>query len=661
MLPFFQKFKPKTQASQWLIFAMVLWQTVSIYLLAINVLPVWTPWVNFGILSLLVLAMPKSKALQLFILSIPFFIVLPNHYTDTLNMWRPLLVILFARMILSSLQSRFVIARSAALGTTRQSILKFILDCFVPKRPRNDRKKVWSWIKQLHTYEILAVIFFAWCTITLLWAKYPSQGIKQLIFILNAAMIYPVALWAIKDAPLPNPLLLFSRLVHRPVLRNFSGNGRQKSLLEINSLEDSISQQKSKDPVLQRDDNAKFAHNNKVPNLQLTTYNLPLTLAISTGIIIFIGYGQFIASLIFDFYHFWQSWAVNITSLYYGNDFANVASYSNSWLSGNLAGLRMFSVMPSSHAFAMVCVIFIGVLSVLKSYTVTNTSDQLNQKSKVKSQNGNLKIIKFKDFLSDFFKFDIWTLVFVALGIILSGTRGVWVGMIPVLAVTIVLYYRSQYKTQLKTFLASMLLVVIFFSALPMINSSIGHIRNGIQGNLEERASSILDLSESSNAGRLQIWKESLIFASKHPFGVGFGNFITTLNAENKPLDNFTNERNKRYNLPQKYITAHNLYLQILVETSIIGLILFILMWLYYFRHALELSGLKFKISNLKFKINEQILNTTRENLTPRTTSSLALSLILLWCLSYSAFDLTWLNDKILLYTFVIIALISDE
>jgi O-antigen ligase len=215
--------------------------------------------------------------------------------------------------------------------------------------------------------------------------------------------------------------------------------------------------------------------------------------------------------------------------------------------------------------------------------------------------------------------------------------------MIPVMAVALVLYYKFQYKTQLKTFLASMLLVVIFFSALPIINSSIGHIRNGIQGNLEDRASSILDLSESSNAGRLQIWKESLVFAIKHPFGVGFGNFITTLNAENKPLDNFTNERNKRYNLPQKYITAHNLYLQILVETSIVGLALFILMWLIFFKDIWK------KITSPTAKANSYKL------------TAISLTLILLWCLSYSAFDLTWLNDKILLYTFVLLAIIRYQ
>lgn len=94
------------------------------------------------------------------------------------------------------------------------------------------------------------------------------------------------------------------------------------------------------------------------------------------------------------------------------------------------------------------------------------------------------------------------------------------------------------------------------------------------------RVRSIYDLKDVSNSGRIKIWHESFVFALKHPLGVGFGNFIVSLkDPSGRAYEDVAGEINQRYNLPQRYVSAHNLYLQILVEAGILGLVVFLGFW----------------------------------------------------------------------------------
>ena len=71
--------------------------------------------------------------------------------------------------------------------------------------------------------------------------------------------------------------------------------------------------------------------------------------------------------------------------------------------------------------------------------------------------------------------------------------------------------------------------------------------------------SSIFDLKEGSNVGRLEMWKKSAEVALDNPFsGVGIGNYPLEVKAS------------ADYREP---ITAHNTYLDIASETGIISLL----------------------------------------------------------------------------------------
>ncbi len=75
---------------------------------------------------------------------------------------------------------------------------------------------------------------------------------------------------------------------------------------------------------------------------------------------------------------------------------------------------------------------------------------------------------------------------------------------------------------------------------------------------------SSFDASEGSAQGRLAIWRQSLALFERSPLlGVGLGNYAYALNF----AENYRNS-----------ITAHNLYLDLLVETGIFGL----LAWLFF-------------------------------------------------------------------------------
>ncbi len=353
--------------------------------------------------------------------------------------------------------------------------------------------------------------------------------------------------------------------------------------------------------------------------------------ALSTGTIVAIGYVQFIATLFSVTYYFWQYWALRVASLYYGLPLAKVLQYSNSWVTvqGEAKTLRMFSIMPSSHAFAMVCVFFLAFalpLLYLKFEGVGKKGDPF-------AVNG-----------SPFLRWTWVGVVLACLALIISGTRGVWAGMLPVFIIVVLLYKIKSLKLTelLKPALAAMLLVIILFEASPLLDRGFAWVRNaGGEGTLD-RVESIINPEETSNAGRLAMWKAASKYALQHPFGVGYANFVVTLSttADDVSFDQAASQENKLYQLPQRYVTAHSLYLQLLVELSAAGLVLFGIFWLNFFYRAWN------------------YLRTENYLVSPETIYITSLCAVFLWFLAYGVFDVTWLNDKILLYTFLLLGLV---
>ncbi len=504
----------------YLLSGLVILQVLLVYLMAVGSIPTWVAWLSFGLILLFIVLKSTFEGLLLAVASMPFYVVLPTHYSDTFSMWRVVVGVLFLKLVWEWWRSHKTISFRAYWGK-----------CFA--------------------YEKVAIVLFILGVLSLLFAQYPLRGASQLIFLLNTVLVYPIVVWVVKSRE------QFIRVLKYGTL--------------------------------------------------------------STGIIIAIGYVQFVTTLFTNTYYFWQYWALRVSSLYYGVNLSKVLQYSNSWVtvSGEEKTLRMFSIMPSSHAFAMVCVLFfVFVLPLLYVDGVT--------------------MLKKRWLLT--------TIVLACLAIILSGTRGVWTGMVPALLVVGALYFKNIFRKIIRPIYVAMMLVVILFVASPVIDMGLNWVRHsGGQGELS-RLASIVDPNETSNAGRLAMWKAATKYALRHPLGVGYANFVVTLNptSNNVSFNEAASQENKLYNLPQRYVTAHSLYLQILVELSALGLILFALFWLAY------------------YQISWKYLVNFAQSIVPETVYIATTSIVLLWFLAYSVFDVTWLNDKILLYTFLVLGLVRS-
>lgn len=467
---------------------------------------------------------------------------------------------------------------------TWQSFLSAVTEFRLPRSqslPRNDNGRfVWLW-GNLFIYEKLGVTLFTLGALSLVLARYPLRGASQLVFLLNTALLYPIVVWAVK----------------------------------------------SRDQFI-----------------RVLRYG-----ALSTGAIIAIGYVQFTATLFSVAYYFWQYWALRVATLYYGLPLAKVLQYSNSWVTvqGEAKTLRMFSIMPSSHAFAMVCVLFLAFA--LPLFYVSSSRRRVSNSPTSEQKAGTLLSAGGSTWIPDQVGNDrrgwLWVgVVLACLALIVSGTRGVWAGMVPVFIIVTLLYKIKTVKLTglLRPALAAMLLVIILFEASPLLDRGFAWVRSsGGEGTLD-RVESIINPEETSNAGRLEMWKAASKYALHHPFGVGYANFVVTLSttANDVSFEQAASQENKLYQLPQRYVTAHSLYLQLLVELSALGLVLFGLMWLSFF-----------------YRMWDYVRSRTY-SISPETIYIASLCVVFLWFLAYGVFDVTWLNDKILLYTFLALALV---
>lgn len=139
------------------------------------------------------------------------------------------------------------------------------------------------------------------------------------------------------------------------------------------------------------------------------------------------------------------------------------------------------------------------------------------------------------------------------------------------------------------------------------------------------RFSSSFNLTEGSNLGRLKIWTEALTQFEKAPLlGVGLGNYPLALDF------------NAIY---RSAVTSHNLYLDILVEMGIFGL----LAWLWF------LGGiLKKLLSKIKGETRQLSIIATG-----------LLGAIIYFCI-HSFFETSIFNPTILAYLMIVSALASS-
>ncbi len=319
----------------------------------------------------------------------------------------------------------------------------------------------------------------------------------------------------------------------------------------------------------------------------------------STGFVLMVGLIQILSIIFIHLYDFWQFWAKKVIPLFYGENLAKVLATTNTWFSyypDKPPTLRIFSVFPDSHSFALF--IMIGMIF-LFSY-----------------------IISSGKFLTN--KLAVLFLIFSLLGIILSGSRGIWVSLIGTLIFAIGYFLIT--KQHKENFIFKMLTTTaLIFAFLFPTSSIIYSFSKDAAYNIDtemtlKRLKSVTNLEEVSNKSRLDIWLRSIESIMNKPvLGVGYGNYPVILKEDLK--------------LAKYGSSAHNLYLDVASETGLIGL--FFLLWIFW------------EIFIKAYKSNDNF-----------SKSFLICFLTILW---YNIFDVVLLNDKVLLFFMVPLALLYSN
>ena len=348
-----------------------------------------------------------------------------------------------------------------------------------------------------------------------------------------------------------------------------------------------------------------------------------------SGVITFIGFFQFILVFFIPLYTFWQFWAKNIIPIFYGKALSSLLSYSNTWFSyykNALPTLRMFSVFPDSHSFGLFLILSIPALLTLIFYY----------------ENSHRKTLIIYNLL----------LAITLLGIILSGSRGIWISVLVPLLISLIYanfprisrmilkakinisVIRAKLANISETKIPKMLLAsfLIFLFLFP-VSSLLLSLSQRTQGSsldsssdlVFERAKTITDFSEISAKSRLEILSLTISSILKHPLlGVGLGNYPIVLKED--------------ISAAKKGASAHNLYLDICAEMGIFAL--FVLIFIFYL-------------------ILKKLWTIYKENSnTIYGIFAISFMFYFIWVLSYNLFDVVLLNDKVFLLFVAILGLV---
>lgn len=258
----------------------------------------------------------------------------------------------------------------------------------------------------------------------------------------------------------------------------------------------------------------------------ITLKPLLRNVAIPGLIVVAVGFVQLLSTYLVDTGSFHIFWALRMDHGLYGSEWANIAIRANTWFAyyGEQLSLRMFSTFPDSHSFPVFVLMTIPALYALK----------------------------FRKFV----------IALVLLAVILSGTRGIWLSFLAPVALSLLLFRK------IKLWKHFLIFVLLFAVAYPIFASP--QFRLDVNSDiLTKRIRSIIDFSETSNSGRIAIWKKTLVSIRENPvLGVGIGNFPVVLD--------------EAVYATRAGASAHNLYLNIAAEMGVFALLLFLyaLFWL---------------------------------------------------------------------------------
>ena len=162
--------------------------------------------------------------------------------------------------------------------------------------------------------------------------------------------------------------------------------------------------------------------------------------------------------------------------------------------------------------------------------------------------------------------FYIFMILAALVAVLVSGTRGIWLALIPVLLATFFFYERNFRR---------------MFVALALVAVALGGII-GTQQHIFNRVVSIGDLKDQAQSERLLMWQSATAMFCDHPvMGVGLGNYSDEYHT------NYISPEAKE---PQQ-VHAHSMYFQFLGETGLFGfaayagLFGYIMLWGWRHRH----------------------------------------------------------------------------
>ena len=490
---------------------------------AIGVLPEWVVYISILLNVCAIVWFDIEYALYTVLLSMPFYIVIPNPVFDSFSGWRIAFTALFIKLLFQ--QSGTKIFNIPSLLSRIKSL----------ELASWDRFAKWLLIVML---------------ISLLVAEYQMIGVKKIAFVVNIYLLYVVVINAVKS----------------------------------------------------------------IEQIKRTS----VAVLLSLGVVLGIGFVQLAAYIVAPMYYFWQYWAMFISKAYYGLTLADSLTYSNSWFAfypNQPPSLRMFSVLPDSHSFGVLAMFLIPYASALILFVQKRTTKIV------------LALI----------------ILFAVVGIVLSGTRGIWVASLAPLGLLMLLIFRKYGRALAIKIIAPILLFFLVLLCSPLIQKAVNALEGtNAVGNSVSRAASIYDLDESSNAGRLDIWKDTAEYISENPIlGSGFGNFVSSLeDGEADTFEEVANEKEEAFNLPKRYVTGHSLYLDILAELGIIGFIFFVL-----YIKSILFSIVGFFQKHTLYSNESWVLFVVSQGM------------YLIWFLAYSVFDGALFNDRVLIYFLINIGL----
>ncbi|MDP3794637.1 MAG: O-antigen ligase family protein [bacterium] len=245
-------------------------------------------------------------------------------------------------------------------------------------------------------------------------------------------------------------------------------------------------------------------------------------------------------------FHYW--WGQMVSLGMYGSQWANIATnFGNTWFSYSGGGLRlrMFSIFPDSHSFPLY---LLTVLPFLFALLFDRSLRTLwNRRS-------------------------LWLSFFAMhLAMILSGTRGIWAGALaPALALAVSWRPMPLLRPHVNKLLLSLAAFALMFPLawglilLPQFHEEATTPSRDV---FLSRLTSLIDTQETSNSGRIAIWKKTLQSIAKYPLlGVGIGNYPLVLNQDIAAA--------------KAGSSAHNLFLHLAAEMGIAALAVFL--WFIY-------------------------------------------------------------------------------